>query len=190
MLLRADVLASAVQSVDRYKDYRILYTSPKGKPFTQALAKELSKEDGLIVIAGYYEGVDERIFHCFDIECVSMGDFVLSSGEQPALMIAEAALRLIPGVVGKAKSVEDDSIVTGLLEYPQFTTPRVVSGIPVPPVLLSGHHKKIKEWRRVESLKETLYRRPSLLGTTNLSDQDKRFLEGILKEELEHVVNE
>lgn len=183
MLLKPDILERAIKSIENYHRYRVIYPCPKGKIFNQTLANQLGQEDGIILICGYYEGIDERLIDCFNIQKISMGDFVLSSGELPSLMIAEAILRLIPDVVGKKSSVEDDSIVSGLLEYPQYTHPREFAGMQVPEVLISGHHQKIEAWKKKESLKTTLHVKPNLLTTYKPSKEEKQFLKELLMEE-------
>lgn len=183
MLLKVDVLYNAVTSIEHYNDYRILYTCPKGQPLNQHVANTLNTEQGLIIICGYYEGVDERIFELFDITRISAGDVILSSGELPALMIAESVIRQIPDVLGNPDSFGSDSILTGLLEYPQYTAPRSFMEKNVPDVILSGHHKQIENWRLHQSLKHTLYHRPRLLTDYPVSQMEKECLAHILKEE-------
>jgi tRNA (guanine37-N1)-methyltransferase len=183
MLLRCEVIERAILSVDQYDKYRILYTCPKGKILSQEVASSLSQETGLIILSGYYEGIDERLFSLFEIERVSMGDVVVSSGDVPALAIAEATMRLLPGVVGNNESVADDSIVSGILEAPQYTQPRDYKGHTVPEVLTSGHHEKIRQWRREKGLELTLKWRPDLLAQTQLSSEDKKILTKLLETE-------
>ena len=176
MVLRADIMANAIRSIEHYENYRILYTCPKGPRFNQGFATELSNESGIILISGYYEGLDERVFELFPIERVSIGDFVVSSGDLPALMIAEAVVRLLPGVLGNPNSVQQDSYLTGLLEHPQYTQPRSIDESRVPDVLTSGHHQNIKNWQLTQSFKETLIRKPSLLANLNLNSTEQKIL--------------
>jgi tRNA (guanine37-N1)-methyltransferase len=184
MILRADVIKEAIESIPDYGQFKVIYTCPKGKVFNQDAAVAFSShEKGLIILSGFYEGVDERIFDWFDIERVSLGDFVLSSGDVPALAIAESVFRLIPGVLGNPESVGEDSIISGLLEGPQYTGPRKIGGISVPEVLISGHHGNIRKWRQRESLKATLFRKPSLLVKRKVTDSEKKDIILILKEE-------
>src|SRR5690606_14238133 len=139
--------------------------TPQGAPFTQIKARQFSQEyDHLIVLCGHYEGYDERIRENLIDEEVSLGDFVLTGGEIPAMAIIEATVRLLPGVVGKEESLEDESFSQGKLEYPQYTRPEEFNGWKVPDILLSGHHAKIEEWRRQESIKRTKAKRPDLLS--------------------------
>ncbi len=176
MVLRADVLLKAIQSARRSKikdkGSRVILLTPQGKKFDQAGAKRLVKYDQLILVCGRYEGFDERIQQFVDEE-ISVGDFILLGGELPALTVAEAVMRLRPGILGKNESAEKESFSEKLLEYPQYTKPEVmkvkseklkVQSLRVPKVLLTGHHKNIQEWREKEALKRTKKRRPDLLG--------------------------
>ena len=183
MVLKADLIYSAITSIPNYEKYRIIYPCPKGIIFDQGFADNYSKEDGLIFICGYYEGIDERIFQLFKIEKISLGNFVLSSGELPSLTIIETILRLLPGVVGKQKGLLDDSIINGLLEYPQYTKPRILFDLEVPAVLLGGNHAEQKKWQKKESLRTTLFSKPNLLKSYNFTDVDKELMTQILKEE-------
>ena len=180
MLLKADVIYNAVTSIDNFEDYRLIYTCPKGPVLDQEMSRGYLSDKGLIIIAGYYEGIDERIFELLSIERLSIGNFVLSSGELPALVLIETIVRQLPGVLGNPKSLADDSIVSGLLECPHYTQPRVLSGIKVPDVLLSGNHKAIKDWKRKESLKNTLFNKPEMLTKADLTKSDKTYLAEIL----------
>jgi len=183
LVIRSEVIYNAVKSIKNFDKYKILYTCPKGKNFNQKSAYNLSKAKGLILILGYFEGIDERVFELLKIEKVSIGDFVLSSGELPALIIAESIIRLIPGVVGKAACVQNDSFVSGLLEHPQYTTPRNFLGHEIPGVLISGNHQAIDKWKIENSLKETLFNKPDLLKYYHQPDQKyKKVLETLLKE--------
>ena len=161
MLLKADVLAN---SLDQNKDdgERIFYLSPKGKKFDQNFAEELSKEKSISLICGHFEGVDERVLKTRGIEEISIGDYVLSGGETAAFVILDSILRLLPGVLGNKKSIDDESFQNGLLEYPQYTKPQIWEEKPVPEVLLSGDHNKIKDWRLSQSEAITRDRRPDL----------------------------
>jgi tRNA (guanine37-N1)-methyltransferase len=161
MLLKADVLAN---SLDQNKDdgERIFYLSPKGKKFDQNFAEELSKEKSISLICGHFEGVDERVLKTRGIEEISIGDYVLSGGETAAFVILDSILRLLPGVLGNKKSIDDESFQNGLLEYPQYTKPQIWEKKSVPEVLLSGDHNKIKDWRLSQSEAITRDRRPDL----------------------------
>lgn len=182
MLMRADVLAAAIESIEGYQNHRLLYCCPKGQRFSQKRAEALSAEAGIVFIVGYYEGVDERIFSRFPIEKVSIGDFVLTSGELPALMMADAILRLLPGVLGNDACPVEDSFSSGLLEHAQYTQPVQWNNIEVPDILRSGHHQQIADWKRKESLRETLFNRPDVLAKASLTPKEQTFIVDILKE--------
>jgi tRNA (guanine37-N1)-methyltransferase len=183
MVMKAEPICWAVESVGREKNkpFSILLT-PQGRKFDQPTAWDLSQKGHLILICGRYEGVDERVrTGCVDME-LSIGDYVLSGGELAAMVVVDAVSRLVPGVLGGERSNLEDSFQDGLLEYPHYTRPRVFRGQEVPEILLSGDHEKIRVWRRTESLRRTLQRRPDLLNEARLSEEDRRILEK-LKEE-------
>ncbi|MDK2882156.1 MAG: tRNA (guanine37-N1)-methyltransferase [Bacillota bacterium] len=182
MVLQAEPIARAVRALDREGKARVILTSPQGRLFNQGLAWELSREDHIIIICGHYEGVDERVREALVTDEISVGDFVLTGGEIPALLIADAVIRLLPGALGAEEGAAEDSFSTGLLEYPQYTRPEVWEGRRVPPVLLSGNHEEIRLWRRREALARTLERRPDLLRTARLSEEDLRLLAEIERE--------
>ena len=161
MLLKADVLAKSIDQ-NLYKGERILYLSPKGKRFDQNFALDLSKENSFSLICGHFEGVDERILTTRNIEEISIGDYILSGGETAALVVLDSILRLLPGVLGNEKSAFQETFENGLLEYPQYTKPQIWEKKPVPEVLLSGDHAKIKDWRLSQSEAITRVRRPDL----------------------------
>lgn len=161
---------------------KILLMSPQGEQFNQELAKELAKEPSLVFICGHYEGFDERVRALAHRE-ISIGDYVLTGGELPAMVVIDAVSRLIPGVLGESESVVSDSFYDGLLEYPHYTRPRSFRGMDVPDVLLSGNHEKIRLWRRKESLRRTLARRPELLKKANLTKEDLKLLAELADEE-------
>jgi len=187
MVMKVEPVANALKAeVSPEEKTRIILLSPQGEPFKQNVAEELSGYSRVVLICGHYEGIDERIReHLIDQE-ISIGDYVLSGGELPAMIVVDAVSRLIPGFVGNSDSVLYDSFTTGLLEGPHYTKPREYEGWRVPDVLLSGHQKKINEWRRRESLKRTLQRRPDMLKQSDLTEEDKRMLEE-LEGELELV---
>lgn len=161
--------------VQKPRSCKRIYLSPRGVPLTQKLAQELAKEDELILLCGHYEGVDQRVLDKYiDME-VSIGDYVLTGGELGAMVLADCVARLIPGVLGSAESPEDESFSeAGLLEYPQYTRPRVFEGMEVPAVLLNGDHAKINAWRREKAIEVTIARRPDLLEKANLSEKEKK----------------
>lgn len=167
MLMQAEPVYAAYKSIEeKYgkpdKKMRVLYMTPQGTPFNQAMAKELSEEEDLVLLCGHYEGIDERVLELIVTDNVSIGDFVLTGGELPAMMIVDAVSRLVPGVLGSDESAVYESFYDGLLEYPQYTRPETFMDMQVPPVLLSGHHKNIAEWRYEQSLIRTKERRPDL----------------------------
>ena len=161
MLLKPDILAKSLDQRVK-KDERIFYLSPRGKKFDQKFAKDLSKEKSISLICGHFEGVDERVLDTRNIEELSIGDYVLSGGETAALVVLDSILRLLPGVLGNEKSAIDETFENGLLEYPQYTKPQIWEEKPVPEVLLSGDHAKIKDWRLSQSEAITRDRRPDL----------------------------
>ena len=161
MLIKPDVLANSLDKNLSSRE-KIIYLSPKGKLFNQELAKELSREKTINLICGHFEGIDQRVIEARNIEEVSIGDFVLSGGESAAFVMLDAIIRLLPGVLGNEKSVEEESFENGLLEYPQYTKPQIWEEKTVPDVLLSGDHAKIKDWRLSQSEAITRDRRPDL----------------------------
>lgn len=161
MVLKPDILAAAIDAVadDRPK----ILMSPRGKPLTQARVRELAAGPGVIVVCGRFEGVDQRVIEARNLEEISIGDYVLAGGEVAAMVLIEAVVRLLPGVLGAAESHAEESFENGLLEYPQYTRPQVFEGRDIPAVLVSGDHGKIEKWRRAESEALTRARRPDLL---------------------------
>ncbi|CCV04431.1 tRNA (Guanine-N(1)-)-methyltransferase [Mesorhizobium metallidurans STM 2683] len=165
MVMRADVLAKAIDHASPPGDPRPrLLMSPRGKPLTQARVRELAAGPGAVIVCGRFEGVDQRVIEARRLEEVSVGDFILSGGEPAALVLLDAVVRLLPGVMGNAVSGEEESFENGLLEHPHYTRPQEFEGREIPDVLISGNHKKIAAWRRAEAQKLTQERRPDLLG--------------------------
>ena len=163
MVMRPDVIDSALQSAKKTSpNAPLVYLSPRGQTFTQSKAQELASGPGITLLCGRFEGLDQRILDSHEIEEISMGDFVLSGGEPAAITLLDACIRLLPGVMGKAESLEQESFETGLLEYPHYTRPQVWNGHAVPGVLISGHHEKIRAWRQAQSEEITKRRRPDL----------------------------
>ncbi|WP_223897389.1 tRNA (guanosine(37)-N1)-methyltransferase TrmD [Lactobacillus huangpiensis] len=160
---------------------KVIITAPQGKTFNQKIAQEWSKEENLTFVCGHYEGFDQRIYDLAD-ETVSIGDYVLTGGELPAMSMIDATVRLIPGVLGNIASPVEESFTRGLLEYPQYTRPEDFEGKKVPEVLTSGNHQKIDEWRHKEALRATYLYRPDLLENYNLSKEEKRMLTEIEQE--------
>ncbi|GAX90388.1 tRNA (guanosine(37)-N1)-methyltransferase TrmD [Effusibacillus lacus] len=184
MVLKPQPIFDAVESLmDAGKKPRVILTCPQGVPYTQELALELSKEDHLIIICGHYEGYDERIRQHLITDEISIGDYVLTGGEIPAMAIVDSVVRLLPRVLGNNTSAELDSFRNGLLEHPHYTRPFEFRGWTVPEILISGHHEKIEQWRRRESLRRTYLRRPDLLDKAELTDRDRKWLAEIEEEE-------
>jgi tRNA (guanine37-N1)-methyltransferase len=177
MVLKAEPIFRALDAIDAERGARVsvVLTAPQGRRLTQQIAQRLSGEPHLALLCGRYEGVDDRVRERVSEE-LSIGDYVLSGGELPALVILDAIARLVPGVVGDEQSVAQDSFSRGLLEFPQFTRPQEVGGLRVPEVLLSGNHAEIRRWRKREALVRTLERRPDLLGDAVLDDEEKELL--------------
>ena len=162
LILGVDPIVRAIESVKKNRHVRTILLSPRGKPFNQKMAWEFSREENLIFVCGRYEGVDERVLNFVD-DVVSVGDYVMAGGEIPTMTLVESISRLIPGVVGDENSILDESFEENRLEHPQYTKPREFRGLKVPGILLSGHHKKIQDWKFKESLKKTAAVRPDLL---------------------------
>lgn len=169
MVMRADVIDAALKSVSE-QGRPLIYLTPRGKPLDQARVKELAHEEGVILLCGRYEGVDDRVIDAWDMEEISLGDFVLSGGEPAALTLVDAIVRLLPGVLGNDMTPIEESFEEGLLEYPHYTRPRDWDGRAVPEVLLSGHHEKVRAWRQAEAEKITAERRPDLWQRYNAKD--------------------
>ena len=181
MVMKPEPVHRALSAVRRQApDSLVVLTTPQGKTFRQQDAVALSHTPGVIFLCGRYEGVDERIRSWVDEE-YSIGDYVLTGGEYAALVMVDAIARLVPGVLGNDASAEDDSFSEGLLEYPHYTRPVEFEGMTVPSVLISGNHGEIARWRRQESLRRTLLRRPDLLAKQELDDADRRFVDDLRK---------
>lgn len=180
MLLTCQPIVDCIKDI-RTEDSLVVMMSPQGETFSQQKARDLSKYDHIILLCGHYEGFDERIRDYVDLE-ISIGDYVLTGGEAGALVVSDALIRLVDGVIRK-DSHEDDSFENGLLEYPQYTRPIEFEGKKVPDVLLSGHHENIRKWRLKESLRKTLIRRPELLKERAFSKEEEKLLAEIKKEE-------
>ena len=164
------------------KKPRVVYVTPQGAVFNQSMAEEFAKEEDLIFLCGHYEGVDERILEEIVTDYVSIGDYVLTGGELPAMVVIDAVSRLVPGVLNNEESAEFESFHDNLLEHPQYTRPVEFHGKRVPDVLLSGHHGNVDKWRREQSLKRTLERRPDLLEQADLSKDDEKYLKKLKKD--------
>jgi tRNA (guanine37-N1)-methyltransferase len=186
MVMKLEPLCKALESIldqrEEKKQTSIVLTTPQGELFSEEKAKELSLKDHLVIICGHYKGVDERLGRLYPLQEISIGDYVLTGGEIPAMTILDAVVRLIPGVLGDFESAQADSFYDGILGPPQFTRPTEFRGLQVPEVLLSGDHERIRRWRKKEALKRTLQRRPDLVNWDVLSDEEKEMLEQIKKE--------
>jgi len=178
MVMKVEPLSAALEKVltQLPGKKKIILTSASGKKFDQKMAQEFSQEENLIIICGHYAGVDERLKNLFELEEVSIGDFVLTGGELPALVVIDAVVRLIPGVLGNFQSAENDSFYSGILGFPQYTRPQTFKNLEVPEILISGDHEKVRIWRRKEALRKTFLNRPDLLERARLSDEDKKIL--------------
>ena len=184
MVLKPQPIWDAVEVIKKNKSpllLKIIITSAQGKIFNQGMAKDLSKENRLLIICGRYEGIDERIPQLLDAEEVSIGNFVVSGGELPAMLMVDAISRMIPGVLGKEESMVNDSFYKGYLDYPHYTRPNEFKGHKVPEILLSGNHKVIEKWRRKQSLLRTLIRRPEIFENKKLSKRDLDLLKELEK---------
>ncbi len=188
-VLRAvDALRARYQTACPPTTLRVIVPSPQGRPFTQELAHSLAQDERVIVfVCGHYEGMDERVRLALHPEEISVGDYVLTGGELPALVMIDAAARLVPGVLGDAASAAEESFTEGLLEYPHYTRPAEVRGMVVPEVLVSGHHEAIRVWRRKEALRNTYLKRPDLLRDRELGVEDRRLLNEVMQESLVQV---
>ena len=175
MVMTPQPIVDAIRSCKKNNNGKVIFLGPRGKTFNMDIAKELSKEENLIFLCGHYEGIDERVYNYVDME-ISLGDFVLTGGEMAAIPVIDSICRLIPGVLGKEESFQEESFYDGTLEYPQYTRPEEFEGEKVPSVLISGHHENIRKWRRKQSLLITKKRRPDLYKNIKLSKEDIKIL--------------
>lgn len=178
MVMKPELIFDAVESV-RSKRQKVILLSPAGRKLDQRTAKELADIDHLILICGHYEGIDQRVVDGLVDEEISIGDYVLTGGELPAMVVVDAVARFVPGVLGDERSSAEDSFSHGLLEYPQYTKPAEYKGRKVPEILRGGDHKEVNKWRKDRSIRETFFKRPDLLATAELDAEDKRCLEEI-----------
>ena len=190
MVMKAEPILQAVAAVrseaqSQGEEIRLLFPTPQGRPLTQSYAQELATESRrMVILCGHYEGVDERVRLALAPEEISLGDYVLTGGELPALVLIDATTRLVPGVLGDPSSAVDESFSDSLLEYPQYTRPAEIEGITVPEVLLSGHHEAIRLWRRKQALRSTYLRRPDLLRDRMFTKEDRQLLNELMNEGL------
>lgn len=180
MVMMPDVVFDCYNSV-KTENSKVIYLSPQGNILNQKKVIDLSKQKHLILLCGHYEGIDQRVLDKIVDEEISIGDYVLTGGELPAMTLIDSVSRYVEGVL-KSESIEEESFSNGLLEYPQYTKPEIFENIKVPEVLLSGHHQNISKWRKKESLKNTYLKRPDLLEKYNMSEEEKRYLEEIKNE--------
>lgn len=190
MVMKAEPILQAVAAVrseaqSQGEEIRLLFPTPHGRPLTHSYAQELATESRrMVILCGHYEGVDERVRLALAPEEISLGDYVLTGGELPALVLIDATTRLVPGVLGDPSSAVDESFSDSLLEYPQYTRPAEIEGITVPEVLLSGHHEAIRLWRRKQALRSTYLRRPDLLRDRMFTKEDRQLLNELMNEGL------
>jgi tRNA (guanine37-N1)-methyltransferase len=184
MVMKAEPLMRAVEYIHATRGVpdSVVLLSPQGRTFTQAQAERLTRLDHIVLLCGRYEGMDERVREVVATEEISIGDYVLSGGELAALVVVDAVSRLVPGVVGDEQSVAQDSFARGLLDYPHYTRPAEIAGHRVPDVLLSGHHGDVRRWRRKAALVRTLDRRPDLIESATLDDEERALLDEIRRE--------
>jgi len=178
MVMKPEPIYHSINSIKK-ENSRIIYLSPKGKLYNQEIAKELSKEQHIILLCGHYEGIDNRIVENYITDEISIGDYVLTGGEIAAMVILDSVTRLIPGVLSSEESYTEESHFNGLLEYPQYTRPREFNGYKVPDVLLSGNHKMINNWRHFKSIETTYINRPDMIENYNLSEEELEMIEKI-----------
>ena len=181
MVMLAEPVLRCVEEIRRSPGHHIVLTSPQGRKFTQAVANELKAKQHVVFLCGRYEGFDHRVHESLQPDEISIGDFVVSGGELPAMLIADAMGRLVEGVVGNTGSVEEDSFFRGLLDYPHYTRPEELRGMRVPDILLSGHHENIRKWRKEQALRATLEKRPDLLEGAELDDEAREILQRLGK---------
>ena len=175
--------AAEIKETDKNRKTRVVYLTPQGRVFNQTMAEELAKEEDLIFLCGHYEGIDERVLEMIVTDYVSIGDYVLTGGELPAMVMIDAIARLVPGVLNNDVSAEFETFQDNLLEYPQYTRPEVFMEKSVPEILLSGHHAKIEEWRKQQSIIRTAKTRPDLLEKAVLTGKEKKFLNDCLNKQ-------
>lgn len=186
MVMKPEPIFEAAESIksatgESGESLSVILLSPQGRLFSQQVAREISQYPHVVLICGHYEGIDERVCEHLATDEISIGDYVLTGGEIPAMVVIDAVVRLLPGVLGSETSSEEDSHADGLLEYPQYTRPAVFRDWPVPEVLLSGNHAKIDKWRREQIIRRTLERRPELLDRASLGIEDKKLVENMTK---------
>ena len=185
MLMQAEPVYLAYEAIANRtaKKPRVVYLTPQGQVFNQAMAREMAQEEDLVFLCGHYEGIDERVLEEIVTDYVSIGDYVLTGGELPAMVMMDSISRMVPGVLNNQESGETESFAGNLLEYPQYTRPEVFMGKKVPDILLSGHHANVEKWRREQSIIRTLKNRPELLEDAVLSKKEQKFLDELLRQQ-------
>ena len=183
MVLKPEPILEAARSLSREHRPHLILLTPQGRPFQQSVALELAGKHHLLLVCGHYEGFDERVRDLLAPDEISIGDYVLTGGELPALVLLDAVIRLLPGALGDEDSARYDSFMDALLDFPHYTRPPSVQGLAVPNALLSGDHERIRRWRRKEALRRTKVRRPDLLQQAELSEEDRRLLREIEAEQ-------
>jgi tRNA (guanine37-N1)-methyltransferase len=186
MVMKPGPIFEAVEAIkadleDKDAELPVILLTPQGRLFTHKIAQELAEHPHIVLVCGHYEGVDERVVEDLATDTISIGDYVLTGGELPAMVVADAVLRLVPGVLGSEESPLEDSHASGLLEYPQYTRPAEFRGMKVPEILLSGNHARIAKWRREQIIKRTLEKRPELLDKADLALEDRQLVQRIIK---------
>jgi tRNA (guanine37-N1)-methyltransferase len=186
MVMKAEPIFEAVEAIkdkldNKVADLPVILLTPQGRLFSHKIAQELAQHPHIVLICGHYEGIDERVIEHLATDTISIGDYVLTGGELPAMVVADTVLRLVPGVLGSEESPLDDSHASGLLEYPQYTRPADFRGWQVPDILLSGNHAQIAKWRREQIIKRTLEKRPELLDKADLGLEDKRLVKRMMQ---------
>ena len=180
MLMKPDVVDRAYNSI-KSENAKVIYLTPQGKTLNQRIVRDLSKQEHLILLCGHYEGIDQRVLDKIVDEEISIGDYVLTGGELPAMVLIDSVSRYVDGVLSD-ESTDEESFSNGLLEYPQYTRPEIFDNVKVPDVLISGHHENIRKWRRERSLENTLKKRPEMLENIELTDKEKVYIEKLKKE--------
>ena len=180
MLMKPDVVDRAYNSI-KSENAKVIYLTPQGKTLNQRIVRDLSKQEHLILLCGHYEGIDQRVLDKIVDEEISIGDYVLTGGELPAMVLIDSVSRYVDGVLSD-ESTDEESFSNGLLEYPQYTRPEIFDNVKVPDVLISGHHENIRKWRRERSLENTFKKRPEMLENIELTDKEKVYIEKLKKE--------
>lgn len=180
MLMKPDVVDRAYNSI-KSENAKVIYLTPQGKTLNQRIVRDLSKQEHLILLCGHYEGIDQRVLDKIVDEEISIGDYVLTGGELPAMVLIDSVSRYVDGVLSD-ESTDEESFSNGLLEYPQYTRPEIFDNVKIPDVLISGHHENIRKWRRERSLENTLKKRPEMLENIELTDKEKVYIEKLKKE--------